>query len=587
MKKRYSHARRHIKGRTRSRSEKRRSSYKHVSAKAGRDYSNKKPQAFARRSPFKYTALAERDFETLCKRYSYATRFTPAVLNEAKELSDHYLASEETFIAEREDLRNNLIFTIDGEDARDHDDAISLTVTKNTDNLPVYTLGVHIADVSCFVTDGSKIDNAACQRGTSVYVPGQTLPMLPEILSNGVCSLTENAVRLTVSGEFVLDHTGTVKKARFFRSVIKSRHKLTYPIVQAVLDEKLFLGGELDYTLKKMQTLSEILLAKRLKEGAIDLNLLEQKIILENDTVREILLKERTASERLIEEFMLVMNREVAVVLAKYELGIFRSHGAPDPLRIAKLNELLIKLGTPVSTEGSEDPLKMKIKVYNRLYLTLAQIKNNARHQTAAYWTLLAMNQAEYSDLNKGHYALGFSNYAHFTSPIRRYPDLLAHRLLLSYSKDQSVSVAESLKIYSAPPITKSDLKYRIERSNINERKAIACEREYILVKTIRYLSDQTRHDPMPAYITKFHPRGHVYACNKTTGIEGIIHKSYFYGKFVLDHNRERLRRIDGKEGGYGLGSSIFVKLERVDLIRLKIYLALVTDVGENNSSAA
>lgn len=342
--------------------------------------------------------------------------FSEGAVQEAALLPDEPCEKD---VSSRRSLTDTVTFTIDGADAKDFDDAVSLEKTENG-----YLLGVHIADVSHYVRPGTALDADARARGTSVYLPGKTVPMLPEALCNNLCSLKPDVNRLTFS--LLLSISGTeVTGYELFPSVIRSRARLTYDDVN-----RLFAGEEntvpasLHETLFEMNALAKALTEKRIKRGAIELELPEPEFDLSEDgTAENVRARERGDAHRLIEEFMLIANETVAAHANRLQLPFpYRVHESPDSEKLASLENLLVALGKPKKLGASPSPGKLQ-EVLN-LY------KNRPQSVIVSRTLLRSMSKARYLDKPLGHYGLAARDYCHFTSPIRRYPDLLAHRML-------------------------------------------------------------------------------------------------------------------------------------------------------------
>ncbi len=365
------------------------------------------------------------------KQFEFETEETSIILS--KQIEPNFSDEVKRFVADipssltkkdyegRLDLRAETIFTIDGETAKDFDDAVSLSYEGG-----VYTLGVHIADVSHYVTQDSCLDKEAYERSTSVYFPDKVIPMLPFELSNGICSLVEGKDRLTVSVIVKLDETGKILDTNIQKSVIKSTHRLTYTLVDKMI------SGDVDVinnysdiaeTIKNMDTLREILERKRKKLGYINLDVKESEITLEN---KEIIVEphKTTRATRLIEQFMILANEVVAEFLFYQNIpAIYRVHDKPSDEKLATLKNFLYCLGIKLNWRKDE----CFPSDFQRL---LEQTKNSNYFSIINRIVLRSMQKAKYSPTNIGHFGLASECYCHFTSPIRRYPDLVVHRIL-------------------------------------------------------------------------------------------------------------------------------------------------------------
>ena len=352
----------------------------------------------------------------LLAQYGIETEFSDEALRAASLLPD---SPSENDMAERLDLRSKTIFTIDGADAQDFDDAVSLEENNGTT-----VLGVHIADVSYYVTPASPIDADARQRGTSVYLPGLTVPMLPEALCNGLSSLKPNVDRLTFSLLMTLENEKVVS-FDLRPAVIRSKARLTYDEVNKLLEgRENAVPNELHETLVRMNALAKRLKARRIARGALELDLAEPEFDLD-DTGMPTAARARTRGEahELIEEFMLIANETVASHAQQTELSFpYRVHEAPDSEKLKNLETFLAQIGRPKKLGSKPTPLKLQA--------VLNDFANRPESVIVARTLLRSMSRAHYSEKPLGHYGLAARDYCHFTSPIRRYPDLLAHRML-------------------------------------------------------------------------------------------------------------------------------------------------------------
>ncbi|MDO8462299.1 MAG: ribonuclease R [Deltaproteobacteria bacterium] len=360
-------------------------------------------------------------FAEIIKEFKLSETFPEKVLKEASEVSAKVSPEE---IKGRKDLRSLLTVTIDGETAKDFDDAIS--VKRNESG---YTLWVSIADVSHYVRPKSLLDEEAMSRATSVYFPGECLPMLPEKLSNGICSLNPHEDRLTFTAEIDFDAQGRRIGSSFYKSVIKSAARLTYTIVRQVLVDKdesvRQKWSSVVNDLMLMEELADRIGVQRTERGSIDFDLPEPEIIqnLEEGTVEKIVRSERNKAHKLIEEFMIAANEAVATFIAeKKQPSLYRIHDKPDAEKISGFSELLHHLGIPFRIGKQISPASFST--------LLRQIKGRPEERLINTMLLRSMKQAVYDTDNIGHFGLASDCYTHFTSPIRRYPDLVVHRTL-------------------------------------------------------------------------------------------------------------------------------------------------------------
>jgi ribonuclease R len=487
--------------------------------------------------------VAKTEVLSVARAFDLPSHFPPQVLQEAKRVSSTISDAEYRC---RLDLRELICFTIDPEDAKDFDDAVSLEVLADGN----YRLGVHIADVSQYVREGSALDREALKRGTSVYLVNEVIPMLPEKLSNDVCSLKPYEDRLAYSVFMTVTHQGTVKGYEIEKSVIESKRRFTYEEVQRILDTG---KGEHGNILREMRTLSQILLQKRLREGGIDFETVETKFRFDKEGYPlEIIKKVRLDSHRLVEEFMLLANRTVAqhIGAARRSDGkrpfIYRVHDLPDPDRLRDLSNFVAKFGHRLHVNG------VNAKAIEKL---IESVRGTAEEYVINEVAIRSMAKAVYSEKNIGHFGLGFNYYTHFTSPIRRYPDLVVHRLLYEYSEGmRGERRAQHSK--RLPSIC--------QQSSEMERRAIEAERESVKVKQVEYMA---RHlgDELEGIISGVTNFGLFVQINDLL-IEGLVRMRdlgddyYVYDEknYALIGRRTRKR--------YRLGDKITVQVVRVDL---------------------
>jgi ribonuclease R len=410
------------------------------------------------------------DVASVAYSFSLAIKFPEEVEAAAKSMVKEI---DKTEIKKRLDLRDEDIFTIDPPDAKDFDDAVSLEKLKNGN----YKLGVHIADVSHYVSKNSILDKEAFDRATSVYLVDRVIPMLPESLSNEMCSLQPGKDKMTYSCIMEVTNDASVVDYDIRQSVINSKRRFSYEEVQHIIDEK---NDDPYYSkLTEMMDFSKILTQQRFKGGGIDFETPEVDILLDsNGFPVKIIRKERLDSNRLIEEFMLLANKIVAthiekqVVREKKPPFIYRIHQKPDEEKIKTFFDFLHALGVKFQ------PIKQVTSKY--LQKLLKSIKGTKEEFVIEEVALRSMMKAEYSTENIGHFGLGFENYTHFTSPIRRYPDLIVHRMLKEYEKKGGKEVREETIKY---------LNKVCEKSNSMERIALEAERESIKKKQVEYIS--------------------------------------------------------------------------------------------------
>ena len=468
----------------------------------------------------------------------------------------------------RVDLRDKEIFTIDGDDTKDIDDAVSLYMDGEN-----YILGVHIADVSTYVKSGTALDKEARKRGTSVYLIDTVIPMLPRELSNGICSLNPNEDRYALSVEMKISKSGEVLESKIFKSVIKSKIQMTYNKVYDILVNNIVAEGYEPHveTLKLMEKLALILVDKKSKMGAIDFDMPEAKIILdENDAVVDIKLREMTIANKLIEEFMILANEVVAETFNKKELPfIYRIHEKPEVDRIEKLNTMLKNLGYP---EIDLNACAKKGKVNgNNLALQLRNVMNlakgNENEKLVSLLVLRTMQLAKYSNENIGHFGLASEYYCHFTSPIRRYPDLFIHRVISSYLENELDS--KMISKYK-----KQAIKYA-ETSSEMEQEEEEAERDLYEIKKCEFMQKHVGeiYDGSISGVTSF---GIFVELENT--VEGLIRlenmKDDYY---VYDEN---CMRLIGKRTNkiFKLGDKVKVKVVSANKLLRRIDFELIND---------
>lgn len=473
------------------------------------------------------------------------TKFPDDVLAEADQVPD---TINEKDLVGRRDLREQLIVTIDGEDAKDLDDAVTVKKLANGN----YFLGVHIADVSNYVTEGSQLDREAYERGTSVYLTDRVIPMIPQRLSNGICSLNPHVPRLTMSCEMEIDPNGQVVSHDIFPSVIQTTERMTYTAVNQILEEQdeqvMERYKQLVPMFQEMQELHQILEEMRIRRGAISFEDREAKILVEPDgQPTDILLRSRGVGERLIESFMLAANETVAEHFNKRNFPfIYRIHEQPKEEKMQRFFDFASALGIVVrGTKGTITPKDLQKVIEN--------VEDKPESAVINTMLLRSMQQARYSEDNFGHYGLAAEYYTHFTSPIRRYPDLIVHRLIRSYGQDPS----EANQTY-----WENELPEIAEHSSKMERRAVEAEREVDAMKKAEYMMDKVgeEFEGMISSVVKF---GLFIELPNT--IEGLIHinelkQDYFH--FIENH----LALVGERTGlTFKIGQKVRVKVIKAD----------------------
>ena len=414
------------------------------------------------------------DILAILFQFDIPHEFPEEVIKEAEEIEQ--VVDPQDFEG-RQDLRDQLVITIDGADAKDLDDAISLEKVSDKE----YNLWVHISDVSHYVQPGSAMDREAYERGTSVYLTDRVVPMLPPRLSNGICSLNPHEDRLTMTCQMTINDRGKVTKHSIYKSIINSSYRMTYTDVNAILDGDPDLRQQYDEIvpmLDQMKELHEILYKMRQDRGALDFDAPEAEIIVdEKGHPTEIVLRERFTGERLIESFMLVANETVAAdYIGKQLPFLFRIHEQPDASKMDRFAEFISTFG--VILRGSTEDMSPKT-----LQQALTKVKGQDFEQAISTMMLRSMQQAKYSEDPVGHFGLAAQDYTHFTAPIRRYPDLMVHRLITMYLAGH-VSQKEQTKWEGKLP----DIAIHTSKM---ERRAVDAERETDALKKTEYMVDK------------------------------------------------------------------------------------------------
>ena len=465
--------------------------------------------------------------------------FPPEVEREAEAWKEKY--TKEDKLKDRKDFSSTTTFTIDPADAKDFDDAISFKALPNGD----YEIGIHIADVSHFVIEKTELDKEARKRGTSIYLVDRTIPMLPEILSNNLCSLNPNEPKYAFSAVFVMDKEVQVKERWFGKTLIESDKRFTYEEAQEILDKK---SGIFFEELKTLDTLAKKLRKEKFAKGAIDFETDEVKFELDNlgKPIR-VFKKERKDTHKLIEDFMLLANREVATYMSAVHpehsrrAFVYRIHDAPDREKIMNLALFVKALGFELKHKDGETTGEDIARMIRSVEGTPAE----TLIKTAA---VRSMSKAIYSTANIGHFGLAFEFYTHFTSPIRRYPDLMVHRLLLRFLVKGQIEQDEIIKYQRL-----------CEDSSEREVEAAEAERASIKYKQVEYMSDFVGKE-FDATVSGVSEWG-IYVEEVNTKAEGMVKLRDMNDDFY--ELNEKLYAIVGKKTGkkYSLGDKIRVKL--------------------------
>ena len=486
---------------------------------------------------------AKKDAEIIAKAYNIPTDFPKKCLEEAQLLPDSMENVELEF--DRIDLRNIRTVTIDGADSKDFDDAIS--IEKLNDG---YKLGIHIADVSHFVVMGSALDREARKRGNSVYLINTVYPMFPHELSNGICSLNEGVSRFTMTVFVTIDNKGNVKESTFHKSVIKSSRRLTYDYAQDVLDGIEHDEDWLVELLKNADDVKKILLQKRIENGSIEFNLNETQIILDKGgNPKDFFIGERKETHKIIEELMLIANCEVAKRLKNIKGSIYRVHDSPDMEKLDTFTRIAFNRGYRLTkdADGNLD-----------FHSFIESIMGKPDEKLLLTLLLRSMKQAIYDVNNIGHFGLGFECYTHFTSPIRRYTDLLTHRLL-----KLSLEGINNLK-----PTMQQFYTNSAQWCSKTERVAVECERSLAKVKAARFMKDKVgnEYNGIISGITNFG----IFVEIEDRGIEGLIRYAVLKSRYRYDEN-EQAAYSEEDAKWYTLGDKIRIVVYKVDIKELFI----------------
>ncbi|HSE97522.1 MAG TPA: ribonuclease R, partial [Blastocatellia bacterium] len=514
------------------------------------------------------------DIEIIIRKHHLPHVFPVPALAQAESVSETVTKDE---LKDRVDLRGLLTVTIDGETARDFDDAVSLETLPNGR----LRLGVHIADVSHYVREGSPLDEEAFRRGTSVYFPERAIPMLPERLSNGICSLNPRLDRLTMSAIMDLDRTGRVIDYHLTPSVIHSRERMTYTAVNEMLanpeGETAARYAHVRDMIEEMHRLALVLIERREKRGAIDFDLPEAEILFNDEgQIGGIIRAERNIAHRLIEEFMLMANETVASHLEALGVpSLYRIHEEPNPMKVEEFAEIAASFGHKFTMAGP---------VPQRGFQRLArEVQGKPEERMLSYLMLRSMQRARYTPQNRGHFGLAMKTYTHFTSPIRRYPDLIVHRILREViergdSGQESWQQVElgrrrALKMVSWPVFDEErEKEIRLsldaigDHSSERERAADDAERELMDWRKAEFMAERVGSE-FDGIITSVKDYG-FYVELKEFYVEGLVHVTTLIDD--LYEYDERKHRLVGVRTGqqFRLGDAVRVSVDRVDRAR-------------------
>lgn len=482
------------------------------------------------------------DILSIIYKYNINTVFPDDVKEEVANINMEVLPEE---YHGRRDLRDQMIFTIDGDDTKDIDDAISIEKFANGH----YKLGVHIADVSYYVKEGSPLDNEAMERGTSVYLVDRVIPMLPHELSNGICSLNPNVDRLAISCVMEFDSTGKQLDYEIFPSVIKSRIQMTYKKVNSILEKNVVPEGYEPYAeiLREMAELAKILRNAKVKRGYINFDIDEAKILVdENCKPTEITVRERGVGENLIEDFMIAANECVATHIYFMNLPfIYRVHEVPKEEKIRSFLAFVSNLGYSI-------PGDIKDTKPTTMQKILKALEDKPEYKILSSLLLRCMQKAVYKPVNLGHYGLASTCYTHFTSPIRRYPDTTVHRLLRTYLFENKIDNTTIRK-------WEEKLVYIADHSSDRERASVDCEREVEDMKMAEYMENHIGEEfnGMISSVTSF---GMFVELDNL--VEGLVPLRDMPDFFVYDEERMTLTG-EKSHVKYTIGDKVRVKVVR------------------------
>jgi len=493
------------------------------------------------------------EMNAILAQYGFPLEFPPQVEKEANAIPEEIPADE---IAKRKDFRNVLTFTIDPADAKDFDDAISYQKLLNGN----HEIGVHIADVSHYVIQGTDLDKEAYSRATSVYLVDRVIPMLPERLSNGVCSLRPNEDKLCFAAVFELDEQANIQSEWYGRTVIHSDRRFSYEEAQEVIENK---EGDYATEILKLNELAYILRDRKFKNGAISFESTEIKFKLdESGKPIGVYVKERKDAHKLIEDYMLLANRKVAEFVAKKQKGekkltfVYRVHDSPNMETLNTFATFASRFGYKINTKSDKEIAKS----LNHL---MADVEGKKEQNILTSLAIRSMAKAIYSTKKTSHYGLAFEYYTHFTSPIRRYPDVMAHRLLQTYLDGGKSADAEFYEVACA-------------HSSAMEKRAADAERASIKYKQAEYLEENigTEYKGIISGVTEWG----MYVEIEENKCEGMIRLRDISDDFYVLDEKNYCIVGQRKKKKYQLGDEVMIRVKKVDLSKRQIDFTLIPD---------
>ena len=499
------------------------------------------------------------DMLSLIKEHNLPDEFPEPVLEEARRCENKV---DKKDIPNRIDKRNEIIFTIDGEDAKDLDDAVRVIKLDNGN----YKLDVHIADVSYYVRENSLLDKEALIRGTSIYMLGKVIPMLPRELSNGICSLNAGEDRFTLSCSMEINPKGKVVSSEVYKGIINVTERMNYHDVQKIIDgtDKKVLKKYKPYiqNFKDMEELAKILKARRIEEGYLNLDIPESKIDLdENGKVTNISKYETSFANEIIEQFMLSANETIAEKFYWLDAPfIYRVHEEPDLEKVQELNKFLFNFGLKIKANKDHIYPKEFAKV-------LDEIKGKEEEKVISNLILRTLKVARYEEENKGHFGIAGKYYCHFTSPIRRYPDLFIHRIISKYLENSYDVDEKFIEKY------KEQAKERAKQSSDREKVATTVEREAEDIKKAEYMEDKigNEYDGIISSITSF---GMFVELENT--VEGLIRFENLGNEYFI-YDEERKRLIGEKTNTtYKIGDKVKIRVAKASKLLRQVDFEIV-----------